>query len=626
MYFRVGPTNGNVNVVVQNQDGSVSQYTSPQLGSTPIILTKATCEALDPTYTFDIDTQTCRWGPPPCAGNEPIKLILNSNGNDGSLFYVNDNDNCSLSIDFDYLFKIKCETLFGIMISASTQSPVNLQIQQQIANLELQISQQTALCNGYSNRINSINSQINSTPYTIVCTNPQSVNDSSIVDPSVDPSIVPPANINTVTFNGMSNSGFGLTPVPFSFGYFRVAPNNNSIGESIGGFTTYALTEPQGLGKWANILGQEAYQRFLNGDVTSYSCSDVQEIVSLNEAILNNNIVSRSSQPLPPLVVPSNTVFGARTNSLSELDTVVSSRLTCQQILNQLIADLAALNAALSTNAISTCFTPVEVLERLDMSVTIDIVEPNGSFITIYEFPLFPEIGLGNLYSYLIAHPTDSGFYVCDGSVPCNPMTLANNVGRPIGGSCASIVNNVLYDLFIESNLSGTTNGQATFENSIPVNALASTWLHYNTVISDPYIISQISNKKIKLGLKINHTCSDVCVLIDEIILNKLCTEIENTSMFVTQSPGFEFSRIVDNKKSWLANTTPVNREFLISNNAGNNNIRQTEYNVNDERLVINSKEIDLDISIASAIETDVWCYVVDNPSILTGVTYTGCC
>jgi hypothetical protein len=612
MYFRVGPINGNV--VVENQDGSVSQYTSPQLGSQPIILTKATCEALNPLYTFDINTQTCRWGPPPCGGNEPIKLVLNSNGNDGSLFYVNSNDNCSLSIDFDYLFKIKCETLFGIMISASTQSPINLQIQQQIANLELQISQQTALCNGYSNRIASINTQLTSTPYTIVCTNPQSANDSSIVNPS----IVPPSDINTARFNGVSNSGFGLTPVPFSYGYFRVTPTND--------FITYALTEPEGLEKWANILGQEAYQRFLNGDVTSYSCSDVQQIVSLNEAIINNNLASRSSQPLPPLVVPSNTVFGARTSVSNQLNTVVSSRLTCQQILNQLIADLDAINAALNTNAISSCFSPVEVLERLDISVAIDIVEPNGSLQTVYEFPLFPEIGLGNLYSYLIAHPTDSGFYICDGSVPCNPMTLANNVGRPIGGSCASIVNNILYDLFIESNLSGTTNGQATFENSVPVNALASTWLHYNTIITDPYILSVIANKKIKLSIKIKHTCSDVCVLIDEIILNKLCTEVENTSMFITQSPGFEFDRVIDNKKSWLANTSPVTRDFLISNNAGNNNIRQTEYNVNDERLVINSKEIDLDISIASAIETDVWCYIVDNPSILTGLTKTICC
>ena len=596
MYFTLIASSGNV--VVQNQDGSVSQYTAPQFGSQPIILTKATCEALNPTYTFDPNTQTCRWGPPPCGADEPIKLVLNSNGNDGSLFYVNTNDDCSLSIDFDYLFKIKCETLFDIMVSAYTQSPVNLQIQQQITNLQLQISQQTALCNGYSNKIASLNTQISGTPYTIVSNNPQ------------------PPNTNPSGNNGVPSSGFGLTPVPFSYGYFRVVPNSESI--------TYSLTEPQGLEKWANILGAEAYQRFLTGDITSYSDANVQEIVSINETIVNNSIVSRTT-PQPLILVVNNTV-GSRTNLTYQLNTTISSRLTCQQILNQLIANLASLNAALSVNTISSCFSPVEALEMLDVSVAIDVVEPNGNLTTVYEFPLFPEIGLGNLYNYLIAHPTDSGFYVCDNSTPCVPLTLTNNVGRPIGGSCASIVNNILYDLFIESNLSGATNGQATFDSSIPVDSLASTWLHYSTVISDPFILSQISNKKIKLNLKINHTCSDVCILVDEIILNKLCTEVENTTMFVTESPGFNLGRVIDNKKSWLNNTSPVSREFLISNNSSNNKIRQTEYNVNDERLVINSKEIDLDISIASAIETDVWCYIVDNPCLLTGTTITPPC
>jgi hypothetical protein len=35
----------------------------------------------------------------------------------------------------------------------------------------------------------------------------------------------------------------------------------------------------------------------------------------------------------------------------------------------------------------------------------------------------------------------------------------------------------------------------------------------------------------------------------------------------------------------------------------------KTNYNINDTRLVLNSKEVDLDICIASGIEHDVWCY-----------------
>jgi hypothetical protein len=73
-----------------------------------------------------------------------------------------------------------------------------------------------------------------------------------------------------------------------------------------------------------------------------------------------------------------------------------------------------------------------------------------------------------------------------------------------------------------------------------------------------------------------------------------------------------------------------LNEYQSISNN-GSNTIRQTNYNINDTRLVLNSKEVDLDISIASGIEHDVWCYIVDNPCLLSGVSTcndctTNCC
>jgi hypothetical protein len=73
-----------------------------------------------------------------------------------------------------------------------------------------------------------------------------------------------------------------------------------------------------------------------------------------------------------------------------------------------------------------------------------------------------------------------------------------------------------------------------------------------------------------------------------------------------------------------------LNRQSSISNNDGSNTIRQTNYNINDTRLVLNSKEVDL-LSIASGIEHDVWCYIVDNPCLLSGVSTcndctTNCC
>jgi hypothetical protein len=138
--------------------------------------------------------------------------------------------------------------------------------------------------------------------------------------------------------------------------------------------------------------------------------------------------------------------------------------------------------------------------------------------------------------------------------------------------------------------------------------------------------LSAITGQKIKINLKLNHTCGDICILIDNIKLNKNCSTVRTKSIFVTECPGFKIEKVIDNKKSWLANSTPVNRQFNIFDANGLYPIRQTNYNVNDERLVINTKEIDLDVNIASAIETDVWCYIADNPCLLTGQTLCDPC
>jgi len=52
---------------------------------------------------------------------------------------------------------------------------------------------------------------------------------------------------------------------------------------------------------------------------------------------------------------------------------------------------------------------------------------------------------------------------------------------------------------------------------------------------------------------------------------------------------------------------------------------RNTDYDVNDERLVINTKEIDLNINIASAIENDVQCFINDNPNLLETIPSNDC-
>lgn len=278
------------------------------------------------------------------------------------------------------------------------------------------------------------------------------------------------------------------------------------------------------------------------------------------------------------------------------------------------------------TESTSTCTKPIEVFETLGVDITLDVML-NNTLTTVATYPLLSPIGSGNLYNYLINN-IDSGFLVCGepdrneiliGITGCTTMDI-NSTSNVY--SCRKVRETLLTELYVESGLTDRN----VANNSLSGNSFGSKWLHHETIVSDPIIINAIENKKIKLSIKINNSCSDFCVLMDNIRLDKSCTHVSENKMFITKSPSFELERIIDNKKSWIANTTFTNRAFNIRNNVSTNPIRQTDYDVNDERLVINTKEIDLDISIASAIETDVWCYISDNPCLLTALTQTNNC
>jgi len=315
-------------------------------------------------------------------------------------------------------------------------------------------------------------------------------------------------------------------------------------------------------------------------------------------------------------------------NNVSVITTSLSEQITlqqeCESVLQSLNILLTSLNASATTQTI-TCSKPIDFFETLDVSMTLDVVTSANTLETVYENnDLHPAIGSGNLYTYLTNNP-NSGFYVCGGD-PCTPLNL-NLTGLPTNNNtdCSNILDGLVESLYEESGLSATTNDctsfSTIFSDSLSNNIFASNWLRFSTSITDPNIIDLIANKKIKVTLKINHTCSNICILLDNIKLNKSCTSVKETNIFVTSSPGFEIEKLRDNKKSWVKKDILTNRDFKITDYNGLNAIRQTNYNVEDERLILNSKEIDLDISLASAIETDVWCYVVDNPCLLTGVT-----
>lgn len=447
------------------------------------------------------------------------------------------------------------------------------------------------------------------------------------------PYVNPISPTRIVSTNNFNNTGFGdITNIsPFAFYEFGYVETK----------TIFCITEPQGLTEWNRILGYVNYQRFINGDPTSYTCEQVATLYKLQET---NGAVYLTECTTP---------FGTKTSIKNQIDAKVKEQTNCNAEIARLNAQLTSLLNQPVTQ--TSCKTILDALETLDVSFVLDIVESDGSLTTVLEQELFPSIGSGNLYDYLLEKQDSSGFYIC-GSPNQEELVWADanecytiiyrkdefyGPSAPLGfylNECTGRITmgdvcNVSSCRFTKDMLARGLYNQSgydftqieTFKASLSPKVFSSQWLKYSEVITDANILETIANKKIKISLKVNNTCSDICVMLDDIKLNKECVNGTEDAVTLTKSPGFNLTKIIDNKKAWNSNTSYVNREFVISNPTGGTSIRNTDYGVLDERLVINTKEIDLNMNIASAIENDVQCFINDYTDILNSVTEIDC-
>ena len=536
---------------------------------------------------WDNDSQKCRWKQQAetCV-LDSFKVVLNAVNDDGAMFNIGNGDKeCSLEVDFDYLFKMDCQNLADILNPTITTNG-NPNLATEILRLENTIAKAKVDCSQISSKIDIKSKEFISTSYSIVAC---------------------------------------PTTVPFAYGIKSVATKPN---------VNYCINEENGgLIQWQNILGPARYKRFLDGDVNSYTCADVTALLTINNQLNSNN---------RPLILTECTIpFGYKSNLKLEIDMLVENQIGCQANIAVLETELNTLNS--QENVPTSCSTPTAALETLDVSVMLEVINSDGTLTTIYDSELFAAIGTDNLYDYLTQHPYDSGFYICgsDSLTGCTALNYGNELTGPTVPfsfdlesyattytnvePCKIVKDSFLTELKKQSGLTDTATDLETFKSSLSNSIFASNWLNYKLTIDDVNILAQIANKKIKLSLKINNTCSNICIYIDNIKLNKTCIDGNGQSVFISESPGFNLEKIIDNKKSWLKNITRVNRDFDIKNNVGQNMIRKTNYDVNDERLVINTKEIDLDINIASAIENDVQCYINDNLGLLDSVPSIDC-
>lgn len=581
------------NGLVKNSDGTLSVYmlNSNQV-RTPQQVTKTCCDTLNSMtgegYYYDLDAQKCRWSITnnTSVDEKPIKIVLNPTGNDGSVFNVDDsgNETCSLLVDFDYLLKFDCEKL-SELISATT--PVDPEVLARINALEQQIDDETVKLEVILSDLEIYRAEADDLTYSIVCDS-FPVQDTTFITP-IETSVTPNAK-QIVPF---TKTAFGSV-APMSFAAMTTQE------------MTFCITEPRGLEVWSQILGNR-YQRFLAADPTSYTCDDVIALYN-------------TSSP-QVLLYECTTPFGAKTQVVNRI-----TELESEEIITR--AQILALQTEQNTiiaNETNSCSNPMGILETMDVSVSIDVVEDNGTLTSVYTENIFPMIGLGKLYEYLAKTGDNSGIFICGQPSPsetwasgCTGLNYsASTIQETNVNSCINIHDYFLNELYTESGYREQTDGLSAFTTSLTPNVLSSNWLHFNTLISDEGIISEIENRKIKISLNINSSCGNFCVLVDNISLDKNCETVERNDIFVSKSPGFTLNRIIDNKKSWVKNDTEVIRTFDIHNVNTGADIRQTKYDSNDERLVINTKEIDLDISIAKAIEYDVLTFIVDNPCLL---------
>lgn len=485
------------------------------IGSTGenISVDKDCCESLG--YIFDPNTVSCYWSTP-CDDSNNIKILISPEGEDGVLYQIDENENCTLDIEFDYLLQFNCgevlECQKGLIQSVDNKSEI-----------EYKIDSNQSLINDYTNQLTTTQSNLNS--------------------------------LTTNTNNNIENNEQTIDSY------------NQSIVD---------------INKQINDLGTKASYSKNTKTIDGYSkeISNLQtQIPVYEEAIIdlekqNENLLilldEQNAKQMSLVKSVSNeiTLLLSENAKLSKQLAIVEEQLTNYSILN-LFKDIV-IKVSLEK------FDSLDELENKDISY-----ENSNRFIPVFEETIFEITDLITFFS----GNNNTGIFFID--------TNPNN--------CQAL----------EEMLINEMGNDAVYLNDTSFN---SNWVHIKIVITDEVILEAIKNKKLKLGVNISNNFCETSLLMDNIKFNKKCEVIEIKETVITENPSFNFNRVIDNKKSWVNYDIINHREFNLSE-------RETAYDVNHHKLAINSKEVDINISSASAIESDVKDFILDNPTILGSIS-----
>lgn len=560
----------------EDKDGTVKVFN--EKGSQMIwSYTKSCCESWG--YTFDDVNQKCRWSKPTSSVSDDFKIILNPQGNSGVFFNVDENETCCLDVSFDYLFKFDCNELYNsIRENVTVAAPVPTEeVAPVLTETQAQITKNEELIEYYQNLI--LEEENKNIPYVIQCERTSTV-------------LNPVRDIKSVS---IKKSAF--TP-PLSF----------AVPTTI---TNYCLTD-EGLILWQNILGPTKYAEWLashGSNVSMYTCAEVNKLVQSGSQYYTSKC--------------DYTIYD-KSVSVSKIEKWQIEIKKLQGIIRELTAVLQegpALTEQVDGPVLNTkpkCTSYIDFFENLKISFTIETLNSNNLYETVYEDVIF-YIGPGNFLDYINNASGATGILI-SGATGIMPTINQGSVG-PIpplnfdlvdGESVCRVFRDELakdvWDLYSPEEkevLMKTKTREELYD--LVSTWYQSCWLEYSKTICDEKIINSLNGKTINISLKVENSCADFSIMLDRLKLNKNCTKVDNLERYISEPPKFNIKKVIDNKKSWLANKERDERFYDLK-------YRPAEYNTNHHKLVINTKEIDLNLSPARGVEQDTWCFL---PNIL---------
>ena len=325
----------------------------------------------------------------------------------------------------------------------------------------------------------------------------------------------------------------------------------------------------------------------------NYDCNQLLTCVGEKETNIENNIGELNRE----IVEYQTTISGYETFLQSLLDAPIQSGSDIQEtedailLLENAITSLSGSVTTLESELLTVKNKGIiTMLSDFNATLIIDKVIPAAANanppITYETVATFPLLSVVDFEQYLIdafENETSTGLSVD-------------------GDNCTNFTNALKLELDDNCDILGDE-------------TLNSKWLSINAKIIDESVLELIKNEKIHISVQIADVKCNISILLDKIEVNKITTITESNEVFVSKCPGFNLTKVLDNKKSWNKTSSFENREFDLTT-------RETDYDLSDSRLVINTKEMDLNVDPSGAIECNVYEYVKANiECILTGST-----